>query len=333
MLLALLVAPLLAAQNPSIAVRLNDDRYRTGERAKVTVQADRDGYLLVLHADPDGRIRVLFPLDPTDDAFIRGGRKLELRGRGDRDAFQIDADDGAGTVLAAVSSDPFNYGDFVVNQHWDFRALGGPSATVKDDPLARLLDIVQKMTGDSTHFDYDATTYVVQSNRIASRYYDDYGYGYPYNFGVGYYDPFCSDPFFFGWSSSCYGYGWAGGWGYRFGFGFGYPVYRRYRIYRPFIFNWGPSVVSRTEPRFVIPSGRTRYTPVPVRPRDQSNVFGTWTRGGSTAGTARETPRGPAIAPRARPSSEPRVSRPTPSSRPTPRSSGGTRSSGGGRRH
>src|ERR1051326_760518 len=117
MLLALLVAPIVA-QNPQVAVRLNHDQYVTGERAKVTVESQRDGYLIVLHADPDGRVRVIFPLDPTDDAFIRGGRKFEIRGRGEKEAFQIDTQDGAGTVVAAVSSDAFEYGDFVVNGHW-----------------------------------------------------------------------------------------------------------------------------------------------------------------------------------------------------------------------
>src|ERR1043166_2854239 len=103
MLLALLVAPIVA-QNPQVAVRLNHDQYVTGERAKVTVESQRDGYLIVLHADPDGRVRVIFPLDPTDDAFIRGGRKFEIRGRGEKEAFQIDTQDGAGTVVAAVST-------------------------------------------------------------------------------------------------------------------------------------------------------------------------------------------------------------------------------------
>src|SRR5258708_3893740 len=88
----MLLALLLLTQNP-VTVRLNHDQFDPGDRARVYVQSAQDGYLVVLHADAEGRIRVLFPLDPTDDDFVRGGRKFEIRSRGDRDAFQIDATD------------------------------------------------------------------------------------------------------------------------------------------------------------------------------------------------------------------------------------------------
>ncbi len=201
-----MLALLLLAQNP-VTVRLNHDQFDPGDRARVYVQTAQDGYLVVLHADPEGRIRVLFPLDPTDDDFVRGGKKFEVRGRGDRDAFQVEPNDGSGTVIAAVSPDAFKFGDFVRNDHWDFRALGSPSGAVRDDPLARMLDIVQKISGDSAgRYDYDYATYVVNSRGIAARY--GYGGGYYPRFGLGYYynpffDPFCADPFY-GWSASCY---------------------------------------------------------------------------------------------------------------------------------
>src|ERR1700756_2768113 len=99
---------LLLVQSP-VTVQLNHDQFTVGDHARVYVQSEQDGYLVVLHADADGRIRVLFPLDPTDDDFIRGGRRFEVRSRGDRDAFQIESGDGSGTVLAAVAKDPFNF--------------------------------------------------------------------------------------------------------------------------------------------------------------------------------------------------------------------------------
>src|SRR6266545_6410633 len=125
MLLALLLSLASAvpqADGPDpITVKLNHEQFSRGDKARVYVQTAQDGYLVVLHADPEGRIRVLFPTDPRDDDFIRADRRFEVRGRGDRDAFQVEGDDGSGTVLAAVSSDPLNFDAFVRNDHWDFR--------------------------------------------------------------------------------------------------------------------------------------------------------------------------------------------------------------------
>ena len=85
--------------DPAIQIWIsNDRRFLPGDRAKVQVRAREDGYLLVLHADPDGHLRVLFPIDPNDDNFVRGGRKYEIRGRGGHESFTADDGKGRGTV-------------------------------------------------------------------------------------------------------------------------------------------------------------------------------------------------------------------------------------------
>src|SRR5437773_4515871 len=330
----MLLALLLLAQNP-VTVRLNHDQFTAGDHARVYVQTEQDGYLVVLHAEAEGRVRVLYPLDPSDDDFVRGGKKLEVRGRADRDAFQIEGNEGSGTVLAAVAPDAFAFGAFARNDHWDFRALGSPSATVKDDPLARLLDIVRQMSGDSAgRFDYDYDTYVVNSRDIASRYGYGSGYGfYPYHFG--YYDPFCYDPFFF--SARCYGLGYGFGYPGGFGFGFGFPIFRPYRPYRPYIFTSLPG--SRfAQPRLVIPANRpSRYIPIQPRPRD--DVGSVFSKPPRDMGRPNIAPRPNSAGPsRAQPRSQPRVFSGGRSggsrgsfgggARPAPRSGGG-----GGRRH
>src|SRR5216117_2963392 len=106
---------LLLAQSP-VTVHLNHDNFAIGDRARVYVQSAQDGYLVVLHADPEGRVRMLFPRDPSDDAFARGGKRQEIHSRSDRDAFMVEGDDGAGTVLAAVSTDAFSFDGFVLNE-------------------------------------------------------------------------------------------------------------------------------------------------------------------------------------------------------------------------
>ena len=346
-MLALLLS--LTLQDP-VTVKLNHDQFARGDRARVYVQTARDGYLVVLHADPAGRVRVLFPADPGEDDFVRGGKRQELRGRADRDAFLVDADEGSGMVLAAVTPDGFTHGNFVRNDHWDYRTLS--AGTVKDDPLVVLLDIVRAMAGDA-HFEYDAVSYVV-TGQIAARHgfgYGGWGYpyrhrfglsfGYPYRYGYysPFYDPFCYDSFW----GSCSG----------FGFRYAYSYYRPYRYTlgynRPFGFTSGGG---RTFGRFVIPD-RNRDRFVPVQPRPRSSVGnGFLVRDRQSAGRRVEPPRArdggnrsiaprdrgvtPKVAP-ARPRSSggrPSVSRGSSGgSRPAMRpSSGGRRGGGGGGR-
>lgn len=195
--------------DPPIRLRLSDDRYMLGERAKVRVRTEQDGYLLVLRMDGEGRVRVLFPVDPDDSATIRGGKEYEVKSRGDRDAFVVDESTGVGTVIAIVSSDPFDFSAYVRGRHWDFRALA--DSTDRDNPEASLLDIVDRMAPG--RYEYDAATYTV----IDGRHYPTHARYY----GPSYYDPWYH-PF-------------AGWWGPRvrfgFGIGFGGFPYRRHRFW------------------------------------------------------------------------------------------------------
>jgi hypothetical protein len=185
-----------SADDPPIRVKLSDDEFTRGDRAKVKVKAAEDGYLVVLRADGSGRIRVLYPLSPDDSGKIRGGREFEVRSRGDREAFVVDEEGGYGTVLAAVSAQPFRFDEFARGAHWDYRALAAADS-VKDAEAA-LLDVVDRMA--TGHYDYDVVTYTVVggSERAYSRwygpwyhgYYDTYYpyYPYPY-FGYPFYGP------------------------------------------------------------------------------------------------------------------------------------------------
>src|SRR5438034_631565 len=217
-------APTAASDDPPIKVWLNQDSYfQRGDKAKVHVKLADDGYLVVLRTDAEGRVRVLFPLDPTGDDFVRGGNKLEVRGRGDREAFSIDEREGTGVVLAARSVAPFKFDEFVRGDHWDYRVLDARLAG--DDKEAALVDLVQRMVPDG-HFDYDAQKYFISAPRA---YYDSY---YP-SYGVG------------------FGYGWPY-YGYRFGFGFGYnscfdpffydPFFCQSAFYSPYVYVYRPFI-------------------------------------------------------------------------------------------
>jgi Domain of unknown function (DUF4384) len=209
LLLPLLLAGFAAPDRPAAAphddppIQLwisSDRRFLPGERAKVEVRTEEDGYLIVMHVDPDGYLRVLFPLDPDKDNFIRGGKKYEVRGRGDREAFEADGK-GRGTVYAAVSKEPFRFDGFVVGDHWDYRALA-PSR-LSNNPEAELNELVRRVA--QGNFDYDLLSYDVvervvyagDSPSLYRSWYDD-PWCYHFSCGRSYYGSPFSISIFFG---------------------------------------------------------------------------------------------------------------------------------------
>jgi hypothetical protein len=203
----------MASDDPAVQLWISDDRrFLPGDRAKVQVRTRDDGYLVVIHVDTDGHLRVLFPLDPKDDDFVRGGHKYEIRGRGGRESFTADTRTGQGTVYAAVSNDPFKFDGYVMGDHWDYRAIAPQRLSSK--PEAELNELVRRMSQDD--FDYDILTYdvmdrVAYSDNYSTPYYSGYydscfscGYGSTFSIGLSfgrpyrrfYYDPFY-DPFFY----------------------------------------------------------------------------------------------------------------------------------------
>src|SRR6266550_3778885 len=258
MMLPLLLSLVVSVtDDPPVKVWLNHDNYfQRGDNARVNVRLADDGYLLVLRADAEGRVRVLFPLDPSNDNFARGHETIEVRGRGDREAFFVDDREGSGLVLAARSTTPFKFDEFVRGDHWDYRVLDARQAG--DDKEAALVDMVQRMTPDG-HFDYDAVTYVVASARA---YYDSYYPQYAVNYGYGF-----------------YGYGYRPYYGGRYSFsnrprnlfinrvrnGTGVQMYFKDRL-------GSNAAASGVGPRFRVPDGalvaRRRPDATPVRERD-----------------------------------------------------------------
>lgn len=229
MIVALMTTLLAAPPDPPIKLWINQDGYfERGDRARVHVRLAEDGYLVVLRADAHGRVRVLFPRDPGDEARVPGGRKLEIRGRGDREAFFVDEPEGTGIVLAARAARALSVADFVRGDHWDYRALAARDTTAPLDAERALLDLVHRMVPDG-HFDYDIVRYSTSDVRPyhrRARFRFHVGYGRPF-YGYGFRGscvPWCSayyDPFFYGFYPR---------WPYRYSrgvFGTGFSVKQR----------------------------------------------------------------------------------------------------------
>ena len=197
LLLSLLVPTVGASANtapattqdadPAVKIWVSDTDVRLGDRVKTHVRTEYDGYLVVLHAEADGRVRVLFPLDPGDDNFIRGGKKYEVRGRGDRRSFQVYAGEGTGTVYAAFSRDPFAFDGLVRGDHWDYTLAD--TWTVEEDDEAELTDFALRLASGA-YFDYDLVQYSIEQRYAVDRGYDQHLTRYePYYLSRRHYGP------------------------------------------------------------------------------------------------------------------------------------------------
>lgn len=175
------------AADPPIVVRLNSDgRYLPGDAGRVEIRTDEDGYLLVLQAADDGTLRVLFPLDPADDAFVKAGKTYQLKNRsGNQDVFRT-AHTSGGLVLAALSRQPLNVQSYVKNKHWDYSVLKVES---KGDVESQVQALASQIAGDQLTYDVASFDVVGSAYAAGGRYVNStlaIGYGWPGWYGAPY---------------------------------------------------------------------------------------------------------------------------------------------------
>lgn len=150
-----------AFDGPRVSVWTNrEEVVRRGDRVRVFIETDQDAFVTVMRVDTDGRVRVLFPLDPHADNYVRGGRRYEVDGWGHRHAFVADDDPGMGYLFAAASLDPFDYAPIMYANRWDYRTIA--QGHVRGDPYVALTDLTwQLLPYESPAWDYDITPYYV----------------------------------------------------------------------------------------------------------------------------------------------------------------------------
>ncbi len=172
-------------QRISVWTNRDEDPYRRGEQARVYFKAETDGYIAVLRVDTDGRIRVLFPREPWEDNFARGGRTFEVLDRNDR-AFTIDDYPGVGYLFAVSSPDPFRFDEFIRGDHWDYRLIA--DGRVRGDPYVSLTEFASRIAGPG-EYDYDIVPYYVDQHYDYPRFvcydchnYVSYSYWNPYHY-------------------------------------------------------------------------------------------------------------------------------------------------------
>src|SRR6266545_3743700 len=177
---------------PRIEVWTNRDDaavFTRGERVRVYFRLDQDAYVTIFRVDTDGRVRVLFPRDPWEDNFARGGRDFEVDGRVlGSDAFTIDDQPGVGYLFGVASADAFVYDQIESGDHWDYRVIA--DGRVRGDPYVAMTDLAQRIVPEGyTDWDYDVVSYNVGQHYDYPRFlcYDCHSY-VSYSYWNPYYD-------------------------------------------------------------------------------------------------------------------------------------------------
>ena len=157
--------------------------YTRGERVRLYFRLDHDAYVTIFRVDTDGRVRVLFPREPWEDNFARGGREFEVDGNElARESFTIDDYPGVGYLFAVASADAFVYDRIESGDHWDYRVIA--DGRVRGDPYVAMTDLAQRIVPQGyADWDYDVVSYNVERHYDYPRFlcYDCHSYvSYPY---------------------------------------------------------------------------------------------------------------------------------------------------------
>ncbi|MGE5801231.1 MAG: DUF4384 domain-containing protein [Gemmatimonadota bacterium] len=157
--------------------------YTRGESVQLYFRLDQDAYVTIFRVDTDGRVRVLFPREPWEDNFARGGREFQVDGNQlGRDAFAIDDYAGVGYLFAVAAPDPFTYDQIESGDHWDYRVIA--DGRVRGDPYVALTELAQRIVPEGyADWDYDIVSYNVEQHYDYPRFlcYDCHSYvSYPY---------------------------------------------------------------------------------------------------------------------------------------------------------
>lgn len=155
------------------------DLFRPGEVSRVYVRPDQDAFVAVVHITPDGDIDFLWPNDPYDDGYMRGGGSYAVTSRGGVRGIRVGSGYGIGYVLAVASDEPL---DLRRVREFYYRRTSSWDASynVVGDPFRAMERIARMLVPD---FDegygaVDWYTYHVGSQRYRyPRYacYDSYG--------------------------------------------------------------------------------------------------------------------------------------------------------------
>jgi hypothetical protein len=141
--------------------RGDDPLVRRGETVRVYYRASDHGYAAIFRIDTDGRVSMLFPVDPRSDGELEGGRDYRLLFP-EAPIWRVNEDPGVGYFFMVASPEPLDFSAFPFDpdRGWDLDAVG---RVVYEDPYVAIDDYVAQLVPDWEAVPYalDFVTYNV----------------------------------------------------------------------------------------------------------------------------------------------------------------------------
>ena len=103
-----------------------DGEYYNGDNIVVYFRANRDAFVSIYSIDTRGRVNLLFPADPTEDNYVRGGVSYSIPGEGADFDLEVNGPEGFENIQIVASRERFDIPNWYRNSglvcDWDDRA-------------------------------------------------------------------------------------------------------------------------------------------------------------------------------------------------------------------
>lgn len=141
--------------------------YYAGERIRIYFEVSRDAYVVVYDVDTEGRVRLIFPVDPYSDGWVQSGTTYRLPPVGTAWDLTVSGPPGIDYVVAVASTEPFLWDEYVEEM------ASGVFETIITDPqlgIERINQLIAPLRNDAPYYVSDRTMFYVERRVPYPRY-------------------------------------------------------------------------------------------------------------------------------------------------------------------
>ena len=157
---------------PPVDVDIWTDRgeravYYAGESIRIYFEVSRDAYVVIYDVDTEGRVRLIYPVDPYSDGWVQSETTYRLPPVGTAWDLTVSGPPGIDYVVAVASTEPFLWDEYVEEM------ASGVFETIDTDPqlgIERINQLIAPLRNDAPYYVSDRTMFYVERRVPYPRY-------------------------------------------------------------------------------------------------------------------------------------------------------------------